>query len=112
MAVQWQLISGTPFLCAGFDLLAGVADKKVISQMLRAIVNTAHGQAYDITLETLGQWQEDDVINLHKAKTAIYTYENPLKIGGMMAGTSEEALKYLHDYAMDGGWHFNCRMIF
>ena len=98
--------TGDAVLCAGFDLLAGVADKKVISQMLRAIVNTAHGQAYDITLETLGQWQEDDVINLHKAKTAIYTYENPLKIGGMMAGIPEEALKNLHDYAMDGGVAF------
>lgn len=97
---------GDAILCAGFDLLAGVADKKVIRQMLRAIVNTAHGQAYDITLETLGQWREDDVINLHKAKTAIYTYENPLKIGGMMAGISEKALDILHDYAMDGGAAF------
>ena len=98
--------TGDAVLCAGFDLLAGVADKKVIRQMLRAIVNTAHGQAYDITLETLGKWQEDDVINLHKAKTAIYTYENPLKIGGLMAGIPEEALKILHDYAMNGGVAF------
>jgi geranylgeranyl pyrophosphate synthase len=97
---------GDAILCAGFDLLAGVADKIVLRQMLRAIVNTAHGQAYDITLETLGQWREDDVIDLHKAKTAIYTYENPLKIGGIMAGLPEEALKILHDYAMDGGVAF------
>jgi len=98
--------TGDAVLCAGFDLLAGIADKNVVRQMLRAIVNTAHGQAYDITLETLGKWQENDVIDLHKAKTAIYTYENPLKIGGLMAGIPEEALEILHDYAMDGGVAF------
>jgi len=97
---------GDAVLCAGFDLLADVADKKVIRQMLRAIVNTAHGQAYDITLETLGKWDENDVINLHKAKTAIYTYENPLKIGAMMAGLSGRPLQVLHNYAMDGGVAF------
>ncbi len=97
---------GDAVLCAGFDLLADVADKKVIRQMLRAIVNTAHGQAYDITLETLGKWDENDVINLHKAKTAIYTYENPLKIGAMMAGLSGRPLQVLHNYAMDGGVGF------
>lgn len=98
--------AGDAVLCAGFDLLAGVAGKKVMGQMLRAIVNTAHGQAYDITLETLNRWREDDVINLHKAKTAIYTYENPLKIGGMMAEIPEQALGILHNYAMDGGVAF------
>jgi len=97
---------GDAVLCAGFDLLTSVADKKVIRQMLRAIVNTAHGQAYDITLETLGKWHKNDVINLHRAKTAIYTYENPLKIGAIMAGLSEEALQTLHNYAMDGGIAF------
>lgn len=97
---------GDAILCAGFDLLANVADKKVIRQMLRAIVNTAHGQAYDVTLETLGKWHEDDVINLHKAKTAIYTYENPLIIGGLMAELSEDALNILRGYAMDGGVAF------
>jgi len=41
-----------------------------------------------------------------KAKTAIYTYENPLMIGGLMAGLSKEAVQILHDYAMDGGVAF------
>lgn len=97
---------GDAILCAGFDLLSSVVDKITIRQMLRAIVNTAYGQAYDVTLETLGKWREEDVINLHKAKTAIYTYENPLKIGGLMAGLSNKALQILHDYAMDGGVAF------
>lgn len=97
---------GDAVLCAGFDLLNRVTKKNTMHQMLRAIVNTAHGQAYDITLETLGKWHEDDVTNLHIAKTALYTYENPLMIGAGMAGLSEDARKILHTYAVDGGVAF------
>lgn len=98
--------TGDTVLCAGFDLLNNVVKKTTMHQMLRAIVNTAHGQAYDITLETLGKWHEDDVINLHIAKTAIYTYENPLVIGARMAELSEDVLLILHNYAFDGGVAF------
>lgn len=93
---------GDALLCLGFELTQS-------EQMLRGIANTAYGQAYDVSLETLSEATEDDVLTLHKAKTAIYTYENPLFIGAELAGLPKEAKAILHDYAMDGGVAFQLR---
>lgn len=77
---------------------------RATSKLLRGIVNTAFGQAYDITLEKQkGEWSENDVLNLHRAKTAIYTYDNPLAVGAILAGLDDETLGVLHDYSTDGG---------
>jgi geranylgeranyl diphosphate synthase type I len=75
-------------------------------KILRGVTNTAYGQAYDTSLEKMAEWQEDDVITLHKAKTAIYTYENPLFIGAILAGLQGEVFDILHDYSMAGGVAF------
>ena len=81
--------------------------KKATIKMLRGIANTAWGQAYDVSLEKMrGEWTEDDGITVHKAKTAIYTYENPLFIGAILAGLEGEVFEILHDYSMDGGVAF------
>lgn len=98
-------------ICLGFELLLncgfeGDKVEKALRQLLRGITNTAYGQVYDLTLEQLGRWTEEDVIALHRAKTAIYTYENPLFIGAHLADLSQEVFQILHDYAMDGGVAF------
>lgn len=103
--------AGDAVLCLGYRLLLDCgfpADKakEAVDQMLRGIVNTAYGQAYDVTLEVMRNWTEDDVIALHKAKTAIYTYENPLLVGAALAGLSAEVKRILSEYAMDGGVAF------
>lgn len=80
---------------------------KANQKLMRGIANTAWGQAYDVTLEKLiDQCSEDDVMTVHKAKTAIYTYENPLYIGAILAGLGDDVLKVLTDYSMDGGVAF------
>jgi len=94
--------AGDALLCLGFEL---IEDKDVF----RAIANTAYGQAFDVSLEKFGKWSEDDVLAVHKTKTALYTYENPLFIGAHLAGLSQKALDILHDYAMDGGVAFQLR---
>lgn len=93
---------GDAILCLGFELVP-------TKQMLRAIADTAYGQAYDVSLQEFGKWTEDDVITLHKAKTAIYTYENPLFIGAQMAGLKGQVFEVLHEYAMNGGVAFQLR---
>lgn len=103
---------GDVVLCAGFQLLheSGFSGKPLsdaMSKMLRGITNTAFGQAYDVTLEKLKhEWTEDDVVAMHKAKTSVYTYENPLFIGAYLANLPSGAYSILHDYAMDGGVAF------
>lgn len=102
---------GDAVLCLGFERLldCGFEDKKIkaaMKQFLRGITNTAFGQAYDSSLPKLGEMTEEKVMSLHRAKTAIYTYENPLLIGGTLASLSYEAMTILHDYSVDGGIAF------
>lgn len=99
--------SGDMVLCLGFELLQSCGSTLALKQMLRGVTNTVYGQAYDVTLEHLREWSEEDVIILHKAKTAIYTYQNPLYIGAYLAGIEDKNVyDILHDYAMDGGVAF------
>lgn len=91
----------------GFELLAECGNLGAVTQLIRACVDTAYGQAYDVSLESFIDWTEDDVITLHKAKTAIYTYQNPLFIGMKLAGiTNPSVYKIIEDYSMDGGVAF------
>lgn len=91
----------------GFDLLNECSNKEVMAQMIRSCVNTAYGQAYDVSLESFVDWSEDDVITLHKAKTAIYTYQNPLFVGALLAGIKNpEVFNLLEKYSLDGGVAF------
>ena len=94
---------GDAVLCLGFErlLTCGFDSEKVnkvMKQLLRGITNTAFGQAYDASLAKLGEMTEEKVMSLHRAKTAIYTYENPLIIGGLLADLSPEGL--LFNYKM------------
>ncbi|MFA5894177.1 MAG: polyprenyl synthetase family protein [Candidatus Shapirobacteria bacterium] len=104
--------SGDAVLEIGQELLLSAdfepeAVRRATLKMLRGITQTVWGQAYDVTLEKiLDKVDEEDVIVLHKAKTAIYTYENPLYIGAILAGLSGEVFKVLTDYSMDGGVAF------
>jgi geranylgeranyl diphosphate synthase type I len=79
---------------------------EAVSRLLRGIVNTGFGQAFDITLQAEGGGTEQDVFDLHLAKTAIYTYENPLHIGAILAGGQEDDLELLSEYARPGGIAF------
>lgn len=103
--------AGDIALLAGHEILARSpfpADIRLeaLARMLRGIVNTGFGQAYDLTLQAEGGGQEQDVFDLHWSKTAIYTYENPLHIGAVLAGAREADLKLLSEYAQPGGIAF------
>lgn len=102
---------GDGVLCLGYELLTKIKldQERVLEamrQLQRGVVNTAFGQAYDISLQKMNEWTEDDVISLHKAKTAIYTYENPLLIGAILGGSKMEVMEALKKYSMDGGVAF------
>ncbi|MEM0217799.1 MAG: polyprenyl synthetase family protein, partial [Candidatus Nezhaarchaeales archaeon] len=48
------------------------------------IEKTGHGQILDMTLEKepLGMVKEEDVLEVHRLKTAVYTIDGPLRMGG------------------------------
>src|SRR3990170_7862400 len=102
---------GDVALLAGHQILGEVdflenRKLRALNRLLRGIVNTGFGQAFDVTLEARGQAREKDIFDLHLAKTAIYTYENPLHIGAILAGANEGDLKILSKYAIPGGIAF------
>ena len=74
--------------------------------MLRGITNTAYGQAFDMSLPKMGEVESEQVMALHKAKTAIYTYETPLMMGAILGGIKQEARSILSEYSMTGGVAF------
>lgn len=102
---------GDAVLLMGYELLmeSGFESELVneaTKQYLRGVVNTAFGQASDVTIGRDMNWKEDDVLAIHKGKTAIYTYENPLFTGAILGEVSKETYSILHDYSMDGGLAF------
>lgn len=88
---------------SNFDPLKKI---QAINRTFTGITNTVYGQTYDITLEGKGVATERDITDLHLAKTAIYTYENPLHIGAILAGANNKDLEILSKYAIPGGVGF------
>lgn len=103
--------AGDAALCLGYEILGKSnfdSNKKLkaLNRLLTGITNTAYGQAFDITLEGKGKATEKDITDLHLAKTAIYTYENPMHIGAILAGANQKDLKLIDKYAIPGGIAF------
>lgn len=102
---------GDVALLAGYEILgkSGFNNNlkiQALNRTFRGIVNTALGQTYDITLEGKGIASEKDITDLHHAKTAIYTYENPLHIGAILARAKSKDLDLISEYAIPGGIAF------
>jgi len=79
---------------------------KALSYLFDGIIKTGYGQIYDITLESGQNGGEDEIINLHHAKTSIYTYQTPLNIGAILANGKKEDIKIISEYAVPGGIAF------
>lgn len=102
---------GDVVLCLGYErvLGCGLETEKVLAAakvLMRGITNTAFGQIYDVTLPKLGELTEEKVLAVHRAKTSIYTFQNPLLIGGVLAGLDEKTLSLLEEYSYKGGVAF------
>lgn len=98
-------------LSMGYELLAscGLNPDRVLDAMKhlqRSINYTAVGQSHDVMMENVKTWDETDVLAVHSAKTGLYTYQNPLFVGAILAGLSEEVKEILKEYAQDGGVAF------
>ena len=103
--------SGDAALCIGYEIL-GKANFdprlkiEALNRLFRGITNTALGQSFDITLEGEGLASEKDITDLHLAKTAIYTYENPLHTGSILASAKKTDLELISRFAIPGGVAF------
>jgi geranylgeranyl diphosphate synthase, type I len=103
--------TGLLAVCMGLEVLGKSRfeeskKNEALNRLYRGVVNTTLGQAFDLSLESGEMAEEQDILDLHHAKTAIYTYENPLHVGAVLAGANENDLGLLSRYAIAGGIAF------
>ncbi|MBL7085721.1 MAG: polyprenyl synthetase family protein [Candidatus Cloacimonetes bacterium] len=79
---------------------------KHLHETIRFVV---YGQVLDMATEFEDNVTEKDVINVHKHKTAYYTFRNPMMTGAILAGAGKDQIKVLNDYAMNVGIAFQLR---
>ena len=80
--------------------------KKAVNQLNNQIIITGHGQIHDMLNEVRSELSEEDIINVLYWKTGIYTYNNPIQVGAILAGADDEKLEMLAKYAIPGGVAF------
>jgi len=80
--------------------------KKAVAKYAEIIKNVGYGQILDIIAERKGRITEDEILTIHKLKTASYTIEGPLHIGALLAGAREGDLQVLSNYGVPLGLAF------
>ena len=79
---------------------------KALKNINRCYTATGHGQTMDIFNEVIDTVSELDVDNVLIWKTAYYTFVNPMQLGAILAGASEDSLSNIYDYAIPAGRAF------
>lgn len=79
---------------------------KAASEFNSQIATVGYGQMLDILSSVRSDVVESDVMQVHRYKTASYTYETPIHVGAILAGAEEEDLVDLSGYAIPAGIAF------
>lgn len=84
------------------------AEKIIVAlSKLQDIVSfTVVGQAKDIYMEYVGKTTEEEILKMYEYKTAKYTLEGPLHLGGILGGADETLLKAYSSFSIPLGIAF------
>jgi len=84
------------------------ADRKLqaIRNVNKHFIATAHGQSLDIFNEVLMSVDENAVNKVLLWKTAYYSFMNPLQLGAILAGGSENDLNLFEKFSIHAGCAF------
>ncbi len=82
-----------------------------LAEYVRMTRLTAYGQLLDIRNGTLdpASVREEDVLTVHRLKSAVYTVVSPMKIGALLGGAVERRLADLEAIGTDLGIAFQLR---
>lgn len=83
--------------------------EKVLRRFQQVLLETAFGQAIDVSYENLETVTEEDVMRVHHYKTANYTITGPLQYGALFAGASEKEVEKIEKYGLPLGIAFQLR---
>ncbi|MAG59293.1 hypothetical protein CMO96_00685 [Candidatus Woesebacteria bacterium] len=92
----------------GLDIPFAVKDRlgRILNQIL---LEVGYGQMLDVTYEQQEKFTEEDVLRVHRYKTAEYTISGPLSIGAILAGAPKSKLKALKDFGIPVGIAFQIK---
>lgn len=79
---------------------------KAVRAMAEMVRDTGYGQMMDVSLGGREEAGEAEIEMLQRYKTAIYTFDGPLRIGAILAGASEAELGTLRGYGIPVGISF------
>lgn len=77
-----------------------------IKNVNKNFIITAHGQTMDIFAEALQVSSETDADKILLWKTSFYTFLNPLQLGAIMAGSTEDDLRKFENFSIHAGRAF------
>ncbi|MCU0667202.1 MAG: polyprenyl synthetase family protein [Patescibacteria group bacterium] len=75
----------------------------ILNNINKCFVITGHGQTLDIFCEAIQDVSEQDIYNILSWKTAYYTFINPLQLGALLAGATEQQIVPLAEYGLNAG---------
>lgn len=74
-----------------------------------ALFDVGLGEALDVTYEQLGRFKENDVLDIHRYKTAEYTIPAPITMGAILAGYEGKSLESIKQFGIPVGIAFQLR---
>ena len=80
--------------------------RRALCKYLEMVRNVGYGQIMDIMSERKGSITADEVLTIHRLKTASYTIEGPLQLGAILAGAGERDLQVMSEYGIPLGIAF------
>ncbi|MFZ5982493.1 MAG: polyprenyl synthetase family protein [Patescibacteria group bacterium] len=79
---------------------------KALSKLQDIVSLTVIGQSKDIYMEYRGKATEKEVLEMYEYKTARYTFEGPLQLGGILGGASSKTLESFSRFSIPLGIAF------
>ncbi len=79
---------------------------KALQIMERQLQLVGYGQMLDVFAEVREDVTETEILQLHRLKTGVYTYETPLLVSATLAGANDEQKRVLSEFAVPTGITF------
>lgn len=83
--------------------------KKAQYLMNSYLVDTTFGQGIDVARQGNLTTSEEDILLIHKLKTALYTISGPLTVGGVLGGVTEKQIAAMNEFGDKVGVAFQLR---
>lgn len=82
----------------------GVTRYRLLEVMDEAVFASAAGELIDIEYSVVSEVPRvDDILTMERLKTAVYSFESPLRAGAILAGAGDDVIETLGDFGREIG---------